>query len=148
MGTTKDDLGRAEITDRHLELVRAFPPRTVRTEDELDAAIAVIDGLIARVESLEGDERDDLEALSTFVERYEAANHPIAAPSEADLIVHLMESRDLTVELLAGSTGMDATALGELVEGRARLNRDQIERLAAFFRVDPGIFLGTRPSGI
>ena len=141
MGKIKGETGRAGITDRYLDLVRAFPLRTICSEEELDEAITVIDRLLDRLESLEEDERDYLDALSTMVMRYEAEHHAIPPPSEADLLRFLMEARDLSTAGLAESSGIEASVIGEVLEGRGRFGREQIETLAAFFHVSPAVFL-------
>jgi len=60
----------------YLALIRRFPLRRILTDDELDIAIAIIDGLIARRELTPG-EHDYLDVLSDLVHRYETSAHPI-----------------------------------------------------------------------
>ena len=50
--------------DNYLALVRAFPLRPIRSEAELDRAIAVIDSLIAR-DDLDLEQEDYLDVLGS-----------------------------------------------------------------------------------
>ena len=62
------------VGNEYFELVRRFPLRPIRSERELDNAIAVIDDLIARLaRSAEAD--DYLDVLSDLVEKYESEHH-------------------------------------------------------------------------
>ena len=101
----------------------------------------MIDRLTDRMESLRGDEQDYLHALATFVERYEEEHDPIPPPSEADILRFLMEARDLSTEGLEEATGVEASVIGEVLEGRGKLGREEIEALVRYFHVGPAVFL-------
>src|SRR5438034_531118 len=62
--------------DRYLDLVRQFPLRPLRSDADLDAAVAAIDGLLDRPK-LTAPERDYLDVLSDLVEAYEAETIPM-----------------------------------------------------------------------
>jgi len=53
--------------DRYLDLIRRFPFATVRTDADLDAAIAMADTLLDRA-SLTAPERDYLDVLGDLIE--------------------------------------------------------------------------------
>src|SRR6058998_2900579 len=78
--------------DRYLDLVRRFPPRPLRTDADLDAAIAVIDELIDRT-ALTAPEQDYLDVLSDLVEAYEAEAVPMQPVGDADLLRFLIEQK-------------------------------------------------------
>src|ERR1700737_2470458 len=78
--------------DRYLELVRAFPLRPIRSDEQLDQAIEVIASLLDR-EQLEPGEKDYLDVLSDQVERYEETNVPIPRASDAEILRHLIEAK-------------------------------------------------------
>jgi HTH-type transcriptional regulator/antitoxin HigA len=52
-----------------MKLIRRFPLRPVRTEDELERAIAVSDTLVVRLDGLALEGRDYLDILSGIVEK-------------------------------------------------------------------------------
>ena len=71
--STLNYTGKAK--DRYLELILRFPLRPLRCDDDLDAAVAVIDALL-RQPSLKREEHDYLEVLGDLVEAYETETIP------------------------------------------------------------------------
>src|SRR2546423_4637912 len=86
--TSRAVYGKSE--DRYLDLVRRFPLRPLRSDADLDAAVAVIDGLIDRP-TLTAPEQDYLDVLSDLVEAYEAEMVPIRPVGDAELLRFLIE---------------------------------------------------------
>src|SRR3954469_1502960 len=81
--------------DRYLELVRRFPLRPLRTDADLDAAVAVGDGLLHRPRR-SAPEQDYLDVLGDLIEAYEAEAVPIGPVGDADMLRFLIESRGTT----------------------------------------------------
>lgn len=129
--------GRHE--NRYLELVRRFPLRPLRTDADLDAAVAVIDELIDRAD-LAAPEQDYLDVLSDLVEAYEDATIPMAPVGEVELLRFLIESKGVTQAQVAGGAGLAVSTVSELLSGKRKLNRGQIGKLARYFKVSPGAF--------
>jgi HTH-type transcriptional regulator/antitoxin HigA len=127
------------ITDTYLKLVRKFPLRSIRTEQELDAAQAVLDELL-RQQLDEGGE-EYLAALTDLIELYEDKAHPIPDASEADVLRMLMESNGLTQAALARKTGIAQSTLSAVLGGLRSLTKEQILSLARYFHVAPSAFL-------
>ena len=135
--STRAVYGRHE--DRYLELVRRFPLRPLRTDADLDAAVAVVDSLIDQAE-LSAPEQDYLDVLSDLVEAYEDATIPMAPVGDADLLRFLIESKGVTQARAAAGAGLAVSTVSELLSGKRKLNRGQIGKLARFFKVSPGAF--------
>jgi HTH-type transcriptional regulator/antitoxin HigA len=129
--------GRYE--DQYLELVRRFPLRPIRSDAELDAAIAVIDGLLDR--DLSPPEQDYLDVLGDLVEAYEDEQIPMESVSDADMLRYLIEIKDVTQAQAAAGAGIAESTISEVLTGKRKLNRSQIGKLARYFRVEPGAFL-------
>jgi HTH-type transcriptional regulator / antitoxin HigA len=134
--------GSDAVGDRYLELIRRFPLRPLRTDAELDRAITVIDDLIDR-DDLEPEEEDYLEVLGDLVEKYEAEQHPMPPVSDADMLRHLIESRETTQARVAAETGIAESTISEILKGKRGLNRKHIETLARHFKVNPAILVET-----
>src|ERR1700732_410456 len=81
--------------DRYLDLVRRFPLRPLRTDADLDAAIAVIDALIDHPR-LTASEQAYLDVLSDLVEADEAEMVPIRPVGDAELLRFLVEQKRVT----------------------------------------------------
>src|SRR5262249_15669141 len=98
--------------DVYLDLVLRFPLRPIRSDEELDEAIQVIDSLVDR-EQLVQEEKDYLDVLSDLVERYEAEAHPIEPVSDDVLLRHLMEAKQVTQSETARGTGIAVSTISE-----------------------------------
>jgi HTH-type transcriptional regulator/antitoxin HigA len=126
--------------DRYLELVRQFPLRPLRSEADLDAAVAVIDRLIDRPR-LTAAEQDYLDVLSDQVEAYEDEMVPIRPVGDAELLRFLIEQKNVTQAEAASGAGIAESTMSEVLAGKRKLNRAQIAKLARYFHVEPGAFL-------
>lgn len=126
--------------DHFLELVRRFPLRPIRSEEELDRAIAMIDSLIDKGE-LNHDEDDYLDVLGDLVEKYETENHPMPPVSDAEMLRHLIEARETTHARVSAETGIAVSTVSEILSGKRGLSRKHIEALARYFRVSPSLFM-------
>jgi HTH-type transcriptional regulator/antitoxin HigA len=121
-------------------LVAMLPPRPIHDDVGLANATEVIDRLAGF--ALSADQEDYLEAMSTFVEAYEAERFPIDDSRITPL--------DALKLLLAGH-GMNASDLGRLLgnrtlgppilSGRRALSKAHIKKLAEHFKVEPGLLL-------
>jgi HTH-type transcriptional regulator / antitoxin HigA len=129
--------GKSE--DRYLQLVRHFPLRPLRTDADLDAAVAVVDSLIDQ-ETLSAAEQDYLDVLSDLVEAYEAEAVPMSPVGDADMLRFLIEQKGVTQAEVAKKAGIAESTISEVLAGKRKLNRLQIGKLARFFHVEPGAF--------
>ena len=139
-GTAKTG-GGAPASDRYLELVRLCPLRIIRTEEEYNHAIDMINYLIDRGDDRASDEVEYLLALAVFVEKYEDEHDPIPAASGEDLLRSMIEARQITQADVAAGTGLTNSTISEILAGKRKLNRKHIEALARFFKVKAAVFL-------
>jgi HTH-type transcriptional regulator / antitoxin HigA len=126
--------------DQYLTLVRRFPLRPLRSDADLDAAVAVIDVLLDRP-TLTTPEQDYLDVLSDLIEAYEAATVPIRPVGDAELLRFLIEQKRVTQAEAASDAGIAESTISEVLAGKRKLNRTQIGKLARYFHVEPGAFL-------
>ena len=125
--------------DNYLALVRAFPLRPIRSEAELDRAIAVIDSLIAR-EDLDLEQEDYLDVLGDLVHKYEAEHNPLVAVSDSDMVRFLADSNEMTQTELAQRSGIAESTISAILAGKRKLSRRHIAALSRVFRVSPAVF--------
>jgi HTH-type transcriptional regulator/antitoxin HigA len=130
---------RGKAKDRYLELILRFPLRPLRSDKDLDAAVAVIDALVSRP-SLKPEEHDYLEVLGDLVEAYETEAHPLGPVSDGDLLGHLIEARGVSQSEVSGATGIAVSTISEVLRGKRTLNRAHIGKLARYFHVTPDTF--------
>ena len=129
-----------ETQDTYLTLIRTCPLRPLRSEADLDEAMAILDALVVQ-DALSTAEADYLAVLSDLVEQYEAEAHPIPPASDAELLQHLLEAQSVTPREVAQATGMDVATLTAVLAGTRHLTREQIGQLARYFQVSPSVFV-------
>jgi HTH-type transcriptional regulator/antitoxin HigA len=125
--------------DLYFELVQAFPLRRLRADDELVEAIEIIDSLLDKG-ALSKPEQDYLDVLSDLVEKYEAAEHPMPPVSDAAMLRHVLEAKEVPQAEVARATGIDESTLSLVLAGKRNLSRSHIGKLAHYFGVQPGAF--------
>ena len=128
--------------DTYFALVKRHPPRSIRTEADLDAAQAVIDELIA--EDLDSGGRAYLDVLSDLVILYERERHPVPPLSPAELLAHLLTERGLSQAELGRRAVLSRAAVSELVSGKRPFTVAQMHAVAGVFGVPPAVFLAPR----
>ena len=129
-----------ETQDTYLTLIRTCPLRPLRSEADLDEAMAILDALVVQ-DALSAAEADYLAVLSDLVEQYEAEAHPIPPASDAELLQHLLEAQSVTPREVAQAMGMDVATLTAVLAGTRHLTREQIGQLARYFQVSPSVFV-------
>ena len=122
-----------------MNIIRRFPLRPLRTDADLDAAVAVVDSLIDQDE-LSPPEQDYLDVLSDLVEAYEDETIPIKPVGDADMLRLLIEAKGVTQAQAAKQAGIAESTVSEVLAGKRKLNRTQIGKLGRYFRVGPGAF--------
>ncbi len=127
---------------RHLALLKRFPLRPIRTEDQLDRAVEVLDSLIDLGKWSE-DEEDYLEVLGDLIERYETEHIVIEPMPDSSMLQFLLAAKGVTQTQAAKECGIAESTISEVLAGTRRLNRSHIAKLARYFHVEPGVFAFT-----
>lgn len=122
----------------YLELLLAFPLASIKSEEHLIAAQAVMDRLLAKGE-LDHGEEIYLDALSDLVTVYENEHYVIPPASDADLLRHLMEAKGVSQMQLSRDTGIAKSTISEVLAGKKPFSRQMIRTLADYFNVDVGV---------
>ena len=139
--TTKTVIPR--VADDYLALVKAFPLRPLKSQQELRAAGTILDRYIGREDLTEG-QRDYLAGLSRFVEDYEQEKKlaELKRLSPIEILRHLLEENDMNTSDLGYILGSRGLA-SEVLNGNRGLSKTLIRKLAEAFHVDPALFLET-----
>ena len=124
----------------YLKLIRRFPLRPLRSDEDLEEATEVAEALDFR-DDLAVDERDYLDVLMAMIERYEDEHHPIPDVSGPEALKSLIEFRGVSQSEVARGAGMADSVLSEILHGKRRMGLKTIEALAGYFRVEPGLFI-------
>ena len=116
-----------------------FPLTSIKNENDLKSAQAVLDEILKRPRLKQG-ELAYLDALSDLVLAYESIHHAMPAPSDADLLRHLMEARGITQAELHKATKIALSTISEVLSGKRRFTRAMIGKLSAHFGVNKELF--------
>jgi HTH-type transcriptional regulator / antitoxin HigA len=130
---------RDRCSPEYIGLVRAFPLRPIRGDDDHRRAISVVDGFLDRP-ALTADEDDYLDVLGLLIADYEDAiyEHPEFTPVER--LRHLMEEHSLTQAELARRAGVAVTSLSDILNGKRRISPRVRAKFAECFGVAASFF--------
>lgn len=127
----------------YLELIRQFPLRPLRSDDDYERATQVLDALVVRPEgSLSPGEKDYLETLTMLVEAYDEEHHEFAtkACEPLAMLKYIMQEAGMTQADFGRLLGNRALA-SLILNGHRQLSKSHIRKLAAHFKVSPALFL-------
>lgn len=116
------------------------PLGTLRTKKDYTRAVEMLDAILDEVGEDEKHPMAELaDAISVFIEKYEAEHVPIPAAKPVAVLKFLMREHDLRQSELPeiGSQGV----VSEVLTGKRELNTRQIKRLAKRFNVSPAVFV-------
>jgi HTH-type transcriptional regulator/antitoxin HigA len=128
------------VSAAYIKLIRKFPLRPIRSDEELDRAIAMVDSLGSRIEDLASDERDYLDILADLVEKYETERYPEPEVDPLTMLRELIVIRGVTQADVSRETGIAETMLSGILKGKRPMGRKTIDTLSRYFHVDPGVF--------
>lgn len=126
--------------DTYLKLVQEFPLVSIKSEQHLQAAEAMIDHLTDR-NKLDGGEQAYLDTLCDLVVVYEDQHHEIPVASDADLLRHLMEAKGVTQIQLHKETGLAKSGISEVLAGKKPFSKTMIGILAGYFHVPTSVLV-------
>jgi HTH-type transcriptional regulator/antitoxin HigA len=140
MPATRTKSPRRPSRDTYIELVRRFPLRPIKNDNEHAQASAILSELMGR--DLDAGSGDYLDALIVFVNKYEDEHHAIdehMTPQEA--LRALMSANGLRQADIGKMIGSES-AVSMFLAGDRGLSKSQIKKLAERFKIDPTVFLG------
>lgn len=127
------------MTDKYIQLLQKFPPRTITNDQQLAATQEVIDSLLDRAE-LTPEESDYLNVLGTLVFDYEQKNETIADIYGVELLKVLIAERNLRQKDLIPVFKTESI-VSEILNGKRQLTVRHLQELAQFFNLSPAVFL-------
>lgn len=120
------------------DLLNNFPPRPIKSEEQLAKTQGVIDALLDRPE-LTPDEQDYLNLLGTLIYEYEEAHYPIPDIRGVELLRVLIKEQNLRQKDLL-SVFKTESIVSAVLSGQRNLTVSHIQKLAEFFHVSPAAF--------
>jgi HTH-type transcriptional regulator/antitoxin HigA len=126
--------------DAYMDLVRRFPLKTIKNDEEHEEAARTISELMGR--KLDSGAGDYLDTLLVLVNKYEDEHHAIEeAMTPRHALRSLMESNALSQADIGRIIGSES-AVSMFLKGDRDLSKAQIKKLAERFKVDASLFLG------
>jgi HTH-type transcriptional regulator / antitoxin HigA len=127
------------VNPEYGSLLKKVAPKVIRTEKENEAYTEVLYDLDRRSKSLTAAEKELAELLTLLIEDFEEKRYEIPRAKPVDVVRFLMEQHNLLQKDLADVFGT-RSIVSEVLSGKRELNKDQIARLSARFRVSPEVF--------
>ena len=133
-----------DLPKTYNRLLAMHPLRPIHNDMELDHATAIIDILAGH--ELNADQTDYLDALSTLVEAYENAHHPLDEPvlCGLDALRALLDDHGMSAADLARLLGVHRSMGSKLLKGERALTARHLSVLSARFKVSTDLFLDRR----
>ena len=126
---------------RYGRLLARTAPKVIKTEEENERLLAVVESLMEKGEgSLTPEEDALLELLTDLIHDFESKAYPVPRSEPHDMVAFLLEQRGLKPSALwpvIGSKGR----VSEILAGKRSISKEQAKKLAAFFRVGVDLFL-------
>jgi HTH-type transcriptional regulator/antitoxin HigA len=124
------------------DLVRQFRPVPIRSEQQYDRTVEVMNRLAVRDER-SGDEDDYLDLLMLLVEAYDEEHYDFGPDNRTPLerLKAVMESAGVTPGELGKVLGVGKSAVSMILSGKRQLSKQSILKLAERFKMEAGYFL-------
>ena len=137
MSTSTIDLD----TKRYGRLLAKAHPTVIKSEDENDRMLGIIEGLMAKgEENLTAEEDALLELLVDLVHDFEEKHYPLPPSPPHRMVAFLLEQRGLKPSALWPVLG-SKSGVSDLLTGKRAISKDQAKKLAAFFHVGVELFI-------
>lgn len=125
------------------DLVMILPPRPLHDRHDFDNAVEMIGRLVGY--ELNQDQEDYLEALTLFVERYEAEHDQTRVDtshiSGLDLLRSLLREHGMGGADLSRILGASRMLGPMILRGERNLTVQHARTLGEYFKLDPGAFI-------
>jgi HTH-type transcriptional regulator / antitoxin HigA len=121
------------------QLLAKSQPKPILNEEDYAVALAEAEILMSQ-EELTIEEETLLELWALLIEEYEGKYYPIPQATPRDVLLHLIEVRELKQADLVGVIGSKGV-VSEVVNGKRAISKAQAKALGEFFNVNPSLFI-------
>ena len=134
-------MGTPIIDDRKYARVLAkVLPRVITTSQEHDRTLAEVEKLMDKGEDRTTEEDAALDLMVRLIQSYEGERHPLPDPSPHEMLVYLMEQRNLKQADLVPifkSRGY----VSDVINAKRGISKAHAKQLAEFFKVSANLFI-------
>jgi HTH-type transcriptional regulator/antitoxin HigA len=128
----------------YTELLKSFPPRPIKSEEDFEKTQAVIDSLLDKGELTEAEE-DYLNLLGILVHEYEEKQELVPDIYGVELLKVLISELNLKQKDLVPIFKTESI-VSDVLKGKRKLTVEHIQKLSEFFNVSPAVFFSVNPS--
>jgi len=137
MSTTIEDLD----LKRYGQLLARAVPKVIKSEEENERALAIVESLMKKGEGNMTPEEDALlELLTDLIHDFEEKAYPIPKSAPHEMVAFLLEERGLTAKDLWPVVG-SKSRVSEILAGKRAVTKEQAKKLAEFFHVGVDLFI-------
>jgi len=137
MSTTIENLD----LKRYGRLLARAVPKVIKTEEENERALAVVESLVEKGEKNMTPEEDALlELLTGLIHNFEEKAYPIPKSEPHEMVAFLLEHRGLAPKDLWPIIG-SKSRVSEILAGKRPMTKEQAKKLAAFFHIGVDLFI-------
>lgn len=115
-------------------------PAIIKTEEENDRAISIVEELLSKGERLSSEENALLELLGKLIADFEEKFYQPRDASPQEVLIELMNARGLKQKDLTEVLG-SKSRVSEVISGKREITKIQAKGLADFFNVSAELFI-------
>jgi HTH-type transcriptional regulator / antitoxin HigA len=120
------------------KLLAESQPKVINDEHEYEDALKIVNTLMSKNE-LTPEETELLQVWAILIEDYEEQNYPMSEATPQEVLLHLMEVKEVRQVDLTGILGSKGV-VSEVVNGKRSISKAQAKALGEFFKVNPSLF--------
>ncbi|MBE9012568.1 transcriptional regulator [Pseudanabaenaceae cyanobacterium LEGE 13415] len=125
---------------RYSELLSQYQPKLIKTEEENEQALAIVEDLMHRQDRT-AEEDELLDLWVALIEKFEQEHYQIGTTSTPrSMLLFLMEQQDRQESDLIEIFGSEA-GVADVLNDHCEMTRTQMKALGEFFSVNPSVFL-------
>ncbi|MEM9486584.1 MAG: helix-turn-helix domain-containing protein [Cyanobacteria bacterium P01_F01_bin.116] len=128
----------ATDSNSYIELLQKFPPRPIKSEEELIAVQEVVDTLLDAGE-ITPEKQDYINLLGILIYDYEEMHVPIPDLYGVELLKALIDELGLKQKDLV-SIFKTESIVSAILNGQRKFTVEHIEKLADYFKISPSAF--------
>jgi HTH-type transcriptional regulator/antitoxin HigA len=115
-------------------------PAVIKTEEENDRAILIVEELLAKGDKLTSEEIALLELLGKLIADFEERFYRPREVSPQEVLIEMMNARGLKQKDLTEVFG-SKSRVSEVISGKREITKTQAKALADFFKVSAELFI-------
>jgi len=115
-------------------------PTIIKTEEENDRAILIVEELLAKGDKISSEENALLELLGKLIADFEEKFYQPREASPQEVLIEMMNARGLKQKDLTEVFG-SKSRVSEVISGKREISKIQAKALAEFFKVSAELFI-------